>query len=41
MKVKENSVLEKMSNFLTVENIKYEIMRTAYGNPDSILNGES
>ena len=39
MKVKENSVLEKMSNFLTVENIKYEIMRTAYGNPDSILNG--
>lgn len=30
--------LTNMSNFLTVENIKFEIMRVAYGNPDSILS---
>lgn len=37
--MKKNNVLENMSNFLTVENIKHEIMRTAYGNPESILHG--
>ncbi len=30
-------MLNNMSEFLTVENIKFEIMRAAYGNPDSIL----
>lgn len=31
-------LLTNMSEFLTVENIKFEIMRAAYGNPDSILS---
>lgn len=35
----KSNILENLSNFLTIENIKYEIMRTAYGNPQSILNG--
>ena len=30
-------LLSNMSEFLTVENIKFEIMRAAYGNPNSIL----
>lgn len=31
-------LLGNMSEFLTVENIKFEIMRAAYGNPNSILS---
>lgn len=31
-------LLNNMSEFLTVENIKFEIMRAAYGNPDSVLS---
>lgn len=31
-------LLENTSEFLTVENIKFEIMRAAYGNPNSILS---
>lgn len=30
-------LLNNMSEFLTIENIKFEIMRAAYGNPNSIL----
>ena len=30
-------LISNMSEFLTVENIKFEIMRAAYGNPNSIL----
>ncbi|MGL5694732.1 MAG: hypothetical protein ACRCXA_11685, partial [Peptostreptococcaceae bacterium] len=30
-------ILNNMSEFLTIENIKFEIMRAAYGNPNSIL----
>lgn len=30
-------LIKNMSEFLTVENIKFEIMRAAYGNPNSIL----
>lgn len=37
--MKISNILENMANFLTVENIKHEIMRTAYGNPESILHG--
>lgn len=32
MKLKEN-----IMDYLSIENIKLEIMRTAYGNPQSIL----
>lgn len=37
--MKKGNVIDNISNFLTVENIKFEIMRTAYGNPQSILHG--
>lgn len=30
-------LIDNMSEFLTIENIKFEIMRAAYGNPNSIL----
>lgn len=30
-------LLNNMTEFLTIENIKFEIMRAAYGNPNSIL----
>ena len=33
------STAEKIQSFFTIENIKFEIMRTAYGNPRSILFG--
>ncbi len=39
MKKEKKTVLENIQDFLTVENIKFEIMRTAYGNPRSILHG--
>ncbi|ALR90369.1 MULTISPECIES: energy-coupling factor transporter transmembrane component T family protein [Clostridium] len=31
-------LVDNMTEFLTVENIKFEIMRIAYGNPNSILS---
>lgn len=31
-------MIEKVTQTLSIENIKYEIMRTAYGNPKSILS---
>lgn len=31
-------LVENVTEFLTVENIKFEIMRIAYGNPESILS---
>ena len=31
-------LINNMSEFLTVENIKFEIMRAAYGNPNSVLS---
>lgn len=35
----EVNTREKIQRFFTIENIKFEIMRTAYGNPRSILYG--
>lgn len=33
------STADKIQSFFTIENIKFEIMRTAYGNPRSVLFG--
>ncbi len=37
-KIKKSNA-EKIQGFFTIENIKFEIMRTAYGNPRSVLYG--